>query len=239
MIELGDIVRINKLLSNLGICSRKEAARYIEDGRVKVNGILSIPGQWVEESDEILIDDEPVSAREKIYIALNKPEGITCTAEKTVKGNIIEYMNYPEYIFPVGRLDKPSQGLIILTNDGVLANKILESENEHEKEYIVTLDREFDEEFIKGMSSGVEICGQITRPCKVFRVDNNTFRIILTQGLNKQIRRMSKVFGYNVIRLERVRIMNITLDGIEYGKYMFISESEVDEMLRLTEKNNL
>lgn len=233
MIELGDIVRINKLLSNLGICSRKEAARYIEDGRVKVNGILSIPGQWVEESDEILIDDEPVSAREKIYIALNKPVGITCTAEKTVKGNIIEYMNYPEYIFPVGRLDKPSQGLIILTN------KILESENEHEKEYIVTLDREFDEEFIKGMSSGVEICGQVTRSCKVFRMDNNTFKIILTQGLNKQIRRMSKVFGYNVVKLERVRIMNITLDGIEYGKYRFISKNEVEEMLRLTEKNNL
>ena len=165
--------------------------------------------------------------------------GITCTAEKTVKDNIIEYVNYPEYIFPVGRLDKPSQGLIILTNDGVLANKILESENEHEKEYIVTLDKDFDEKFIEGMSSGVEICGQITRPCKVFRVDNNTFRIILTQGLNKQIRRMSKVFGYNVIRLERVRIMNITLDGIEYGKYRFISESEVDKMLRLTEKNNL
>ena len=226
-------MRINKLLSNLGICSRKEAARYIEDGRVKVNGILSIPGQWVEESDEILIDDEPVSAREKIYIALNKPVGITCTAEKTVKGNIIEYMNYPEYIFPVGRLDKPSQGLIILTNE------ILESENEHEKEYIVTLDREFDEEFIKGMSSGVEICGQVTRLCKVFRMDNNTFKIILTQGLNKQIRRMSKVFGYNVVKLERVRIMNITLDGIEYGKYRFISKNEVEEMLRLTEKNNL
>lgn len=239
MIELGDILRINKLLSNLGICSRKEAARYIEDGRVKVNGILSIPGQWVEESDEILIDDELVSAREKIYIALNKPVGITCTAEKTVKGNIIQYMNYPEYIFPVGRLDKPSQGLIILTNDGVLANKILESENEHEKEYIVTLDREFDEEFIKGMSSGVEICGQVTRSCKVFRMDNNTFKIILTQGLNKQIRRMSKVFGYNVVKLERVRIMNITLDGIEYGKYRFISKNEVEEMLRLTEKNNL
>lgn len=239
MIELGDIVRINKLLSNLGICSRKEAARYIEDGRVKVNGILSIPGQWLEESDEILIDDEPVSAREKIYIALNKPVGITCTAEKTVKGNIIEYMNYPEYIFPVGRLDKPSQGLIILTNDGVLANKILESENEREKEYIVTLDREFDEEFIKDMSSGVEICGQVTRSCKVFRMDNNTFKIILTQGLNKQIRRMSKVFGYNVVKLERVRIMNITLDGIEYGKYRFISKNEVEEMLRLTEKNNL
>ena len=156
-----------------------------------------------------------------------------------MKDNIIEYVNYPEYIFPVGRLDKPSQGLIILTNDGVLANKILESENEHEKEYIVTLDKDFDEKFIEGMSSGVEICGQITRPCKVFRVDNNTFRIILTQGLNKQIRRMSKVFGYNVIRLERVRIMNITLDGIEYGKYRFISECELAEMLRLTEKNNL
>ena len=224
------------MLSNLGICSRKDAARYIEAGRVKVNGVLSIPGQWVEECDEIIIDDEPVSQREKIYLALNKPVGITCTAEKTVKDNIIEYLNYPEYIFPVGRLDKPSQGLIILTNDGVLANKILESENEHEKEYVVTLNKPFDDEFIKGMSAGVEICGQITRPCKVYRVNDDTFRIILTQGLNKQIRRMSKVFGYEVIKLERIRIMNITIEGIEYGKYRIISEDEIKEMMRLTEK---
>lgn len=229
-------MRINKLLSNLGVCSRKEAARYIEAGRVKVNGILSIPGQWVEETDEILIDDELVTAKEKIYIALNKPVGVTCTAEQTVKNNIIEYLNYPQYIFPVGRLDKPSQGLIILTNDGVLANKILESENEHEKEYIVTLDKSYDEDFIKGMSSGVEICGQVTRPCKVFRINENTFKIILTQGLNKQIRRMSKTFGYNVIKLERIRIMNITLDGIEYGKYRIISKNEIEEMIKLADK---
>ena len=232
-------MRINKLFSNFGICSRKETNKIIREGRVIVNGKPCIEGQWVELSDEILLDGKPLVPKEKIYIALNKPVGITCTAEKTVKGNIIEYINYPEYIFPVGRLDKLSQGLIILTNDGVLANKILESENEHEKEYIVTLDRDFDEEFIKGMSSGVEICGQVTRSCKVFRMDNNTFKIILTQGLNKQIRRMSKVFGYNVVKLERVRIMNITLDGIEYGKYRFISKNEVEEMLRLTEKNNL
>lgn len=232
-------MRVNKLLSNLGICSRKEAARYIEEGRIKINGVLSLPGQWVEESDEILLDDEPVQARKKVYIALNKPVGITCTAEKTVKDNIIDYVNYDEYIFPVGRLDKPSQGLIILTNDGVLANKILESENKHEKEYIVTLDKPFDEEFIKGMSSGVEICGQVTRPCKVFRVNEDTFRIILTQGLNKQIRRMSKVFGYNVIKLERIRIVNITNENIEYGKYRFISENEIEEMLKITEKNKL
>lgn len=230
-------MRVNKLLSNLGICSRKEAARYIEDGRVKINGVLSIPGQWVEESDEILIDDEPVSAMKKIYIALNKPVGVTCTAEKNVENNIIEYMNYPQYIFPVGRLDKPSQGLIILTNDGVLANKILESENEHEKEYIVTLDKPYDEEFVSGMARGVEICGQVTRPCKVFRVNEDTFRIILTQGLNKQIRRMSKAFGYNVIKLERIRIMNITLEDIKYGEYRDITEEEIDEMIRLTENN--
>ena len=226
------MVRINKLLSNLGICSRKEAARYIEDGRIKINGVLSIPGQWVEEDDEILIDDQPVAAREKVYIALNKPVGITCTAEKTVKDNIIEYVNYPEYIFPVGRLDKPSQGLIILTNDGVLANKILESENEHEKEYIVTLDKDFDEKFIEGMSSGVEICGQITRPCKVFRVDNNTFRIILTQGLNRQIRRMCGELGYNVQKLKRIRIMNIELGNLPVGQYRKVTDSELKELMR-------
>ena len=238
MIELGDIVRINKLLSNLGICSRKEAARYIEDGRVKVNGILSIPGQWVEESDEILIDDEPVSAREKIYIALNKPVGITCTAEKTVKGNIIEYMNYPEYIFPVGRLDKPSEGLILLTNDGSIVNKILRAENKHEKEYKVTVNKNITQEFINKMSNGVRIFNPVTNKyvttnkCLVTKVNNRTFKIVLTQGLNRQIRRMCEVFGYSVEKLQRVRIMNLTLKGIPYGKWRVLSKSEVSELIK-------
>ena len=238
MIELGDIVRINKLLSNLGICSRKEAARYIEDGRVKVNGILSIPGQWVEESDEILIDDEPVSAREKIYIALNKPVGITCTAEKTVKGNIIEYMNYPEYIFPVGRLDKPSEGLILLTNEGSIVNKILRAENKHEKEYKVTVNKNITQEFINKMSNGVRIFNPVTNKyvttnkCLVTKVNNRTFKIVLTQGLNRQIRRMCEVFGYSVEKLQRVRIMNLTLKGIPYGKWRVLSKSEVSELIK-------
>ena len=220
-------MRINKLLSNMGFCSRKEANRFIEERRVIVNGELCIPGQWVEEEDVILIDNEPIKPKEKVYIALNKPVGITCTAEKTVENNIISYMNYPEYIFPVGRLDKESQGLILMTNDGDLANKILESENEHEKEYVVTVNKEFDDDFLKGMSEGVEILGTLTKPCKTLRINENTFKIILTQGLNKQIRRMAKAFGYTVTRLERIRIMNIKIDGIEYGKWRNLTEEEV------------
>lgn len=220
-------MRINKLLSNYGYCSRKDANRIIEDKRVIVNGKLCEPGQWVEEYDDILVDNEPIVKKEKVYIALNKPVGITCTAAKEVKDNIIDFMGYPEYIFPVGRLDKESQGLIIMTNDGDLANKILESENEHEKEYIVTVDKPFDDEFIKGMSSGVKICNTVTRPCVVTRINEDTFRIILTQGLNKQIRRMSKSFGYTVIRLERIRIMDINIDDIEIGKWRHLTEDEV------------
>jgi 23S rRNA pseudouridine2604 synthase len=227
-------LRINKLLSNLGICSRREANRYIEAKRVKVNGVLSIPGQWVEETDEILIDDIEVKQKEKIYIAFNKPVGITCTAQKTVKDNIIDYINYPEYIFPVGRLDKFSQGLILLTNDGEFANKILNSENKHEKEYIVKLDKPYQDDFIPNMSNGVDIGnGQITRTCKVYRVSEDTFKIILTQGLNRQIRRMSKKFGFNVIALERIRILNLKIQGIDYGNWRRVSEKEINEMIDL------
>ena len=223
-------MRINKLLSNYGICSRTEANRLIVENRIIVNGKLCEPGQWVEEEDNILIDDEPISLKHKIYIALNKPVGITCTAAKTVESNIISFMNYPEYIFPVGRLDKASQGLILMTNDGELANKILESENEHEKEYIVTLNKPFDDIFMKEMSEGVEISGAKTRPCKVNRISDDTFRIILTQGLNKQIRRMSKVFGYTVVRLERIRIINIKIDAIDNGTWRYLTEKEVIEL---------
>lgn len=220
-------MRINKLLSNYGYCSRKEANKIIEEKRVIVNGKLCEPGQWVEEIDDILVDNEPIKQKKKVYIALNKPVGITCTAANEVKDNIIEFMQYSEYIFPVGRLDKESQGLILMTNDGDLANKILESDNEHEKEYIVTVDKPFDDEFVMGMSSGVKICNTVTRPCKVTRINEDTFRIILTQGLNKQIRRMSKAFGYTVIRLERIRIININLDGIGVGKWRYLTEEEV------------
>lgn len=220
-------MRINKLLSNMGFCSRKEAARFIEDKRVIVNGELCIPGQWVEKEDIVLVDNELITPKDKVYIALNKPIGITCTAASEVENNIIAFMNYPEYIFPVGRLDKESQGLILMTNDGDLANKILESENEHEKEYIVTVNKAFDEEFLKGMSTGVNILGTVTRPCILTRVNEDTFKIILTQGLNKQIRRMTKVFGYNVVKLKRIRIMNINIDGIDNGKWRNLTEEEI------------
>lgn len=220
-------MRINKLFSNLGLCSRMETNRLIEANRVTVNGKACIPGQWVEESDIILVDNNPIPIKDKIYIILNKPTGIICTAAKEVKNNIIEFMNYPEYIFPVGRLDKESQGLILMTNDGELANKILESENHHEKEYIVTLDKPFYDDFILGMSSGVEICGVKTKPCKVSRVSEDTFKIILTQGLNKQIRRMSKTFGYTVVRLQRIRIVNIELKGLDIGQWRNLTKEEV------------
>ena len=221
-------MRINKRLSNLGFCSRRETNRIIEENRVTVNGKPCEPGQWVEEEDIILIDNKPIPVKEKIYIALNKPVGVTCTAAKGVESNIIDFMDYPEYIFPVGRLDRASQGLILMTNDGDLSDKISKSENEHEKEYIVTLDRPFDDLFMEEMSNGVEILGTRTKPCKVSRVSEDTFRIILTQGLNKQIRRMSKALGYKVIRLERIRIMNIKIDGIDIGKWRFLTEKEVE-----------
>ena len=227
-------MRINKYFSNLGICSRRETNRLIEEKRVIVNGVLCQPGQWVEEYDDILLDGEKVKAREKIYIALNKPVGITCTAAENVKNNIIDYMNFEQYIFPVGRLDKESQGLIIMTNDGVLSNRILEADNLHEKEYIVTVDKEFDDNFIEGMSSGVDIGEAITRPCRVTKVSNNTFNIILTQGLNRQIRRMTKAFGYTVTKLERIRIMNIKIDNIEYGKWRKLTSRELEKLKELT-----
>ncbi len=224
-------MRINKLLSNKGICSRKQANKIIEAGRIIVNGKPCIKGQWVEEDeDEIYLDGEPLKAKKKVYIILNKPVGITCTAAMEVKDNIIEYVNYPDYIFPVGRLDKDSRGLILMTNDGELANAILESDNEHEKEYIVTVDKPFDTAFIKGMSKGVNLGKEMTRPCKVEAINENTFKIILTQGLNRQIRRMSKHFGYEVIRLERVRLLCIKMEDLAYGTWRQLSKEEIEDL---------
>ena len=224
-------MRINKLFSNLGICSRKETNKLIEEKRVKVNGALCIPGQWVEETDEILIDDMPIKAKKKVYMAFNKPRGVVCTAAEDVKDNIISYINYEQYIFPVGRLDKDSEGLILLTNDGDFANKILASENEHEKEYIVRVDKDIDKDFIEKMSHGVEILDKQyvkTRPCIVEKLSNDTFKIILTQGLNRQIRKMCGILGYKVIDLERIRIMNIHLENLERGKYRILTDTEVE-----------
>ena len=230
-------MRINKLLSNYGYCSRKEVRKLIEDKRIIVNGKLCEQGQWVEESDEILLDGEKVKEKERIYIALNKPRGITCTASREIEGNIIDFLNYEEYIFPVGRLDKESEGLILMTNDGDLANKIISSENYHEKEYIVTVDRDFDDEFIYKMANGVNILDTTTRPCEVKKIDDNTFNIVLTQGLNRQIRRMCKALGYNVTRLERVRIINVKIDGIKTGKWRYLREEEILELRNYNEKS--
>ncbi|MGG7058986.1 pseudouridine synthase [Clostridium tertium] len=220
-------MRINKLLSNYGYCSRKEVSRLIEDKRIMVNGKLCEQGQWVEECDDILLDGEKVQKKEKVYIVLNKPRGILCTSSRETKDNIIDFLNYKDYVFPVGRLDKDSEGLILMTNDGDFANKILSSERYHEKEYTVTLDKDFDDDFIYKMSNGVNILGTVTRPCKLTRINNNTFTIILTQGLNRQIRRMCKTFGYNVIKLERIRIVNILSNGIEVGKWRYLTKEEI------------
>lgn len=227
-------MRINKLLSNYGYCSRKEVSRLIEDKRIIVNGKLCEQGQWVEETDDILLDGEKVKQKEKIYIALNKPKGIVCTSAREIKDNIIDFLNYKEYVFPVGRLDKDSEGLILMTNDGDVANKIVSSENYHEKEYTVTLDKDFDDEFIYNMSKGVNILGTVTRPCKLTRINNNTFNIILTQGLNRQIRRMCKAFGFNVIKLERIRIVSILLDGIEVGNWRELTKEEIENLMEIS-----
>lgn len=231
-------MRINKLLSNYGICSRKEARKFIEDGRIIVNGKTCIQGQWVEETDDILLDNEKLKPKKKVYLAFNKPRGITCTRSTEVKNNIKEYINYPDYIFPVGRLDKESQGLIILTNDGDMANSILESENMHEKEYLVKVDKDIDEDFIINMSKGVKILNTVTRPCVVKKVDERTFKIILTQGLNRQIRRMCKAFSYNVIFLERIRILNIELNDIQEGTWRYLTEKEI-EFLNSKKENQI
>ena len=233
-------MRINKLLSNYGYCSRKEVRKLIEDKRIIVNGELCEQGQWVEESDYILLDGVKIQRKEKIYLALNKPRGIVCTSSREIKDNIIDFLNYKDYVFPVGRLDKDSQGLILMTNDGDIANKILSSENYHEKEYVVTLDKDFDDEFIYKMSNGVNILDTITRPCIVKRVNNNTFNIILTQGLNRQIRRMCKTLGYNVIKLERIRIVNILSKGIEIGDWRTLTNEEIEglRLIKINEFNN-
>ncbi|MCF0147233.1 MAG: pseudouridine synthase [Clostridium sp.] len=227
-------MRINKLLSNYGYCSRKEVSRLIEDKRIIVNGKLCEQGQWVEETDYILLDGEKVKQKDRVYIALNKPRGIVCTSSREVKDNIIDFLNYKDYVFPVGRLDKDSEGLILMTNDGDVANKILSSESYHEKEYTVTLDKNFDDEFIYNMSKGVNILDTVTRPCKVTRINDNTFNIILTQGLNRQIRRMCKVFGYNVIKLERIRIVSVLLEGIEVGNWRELTKEEIESLMEIS-----
>ncbi|MGG2016549.1 pseudouridine synthase [Bacillus sp. S10(2024)] len=227
-------MRINKFVSETGYYSRRETNRLIAEKRITVNGEICEPGQEVEPDDIVLVDGKPIPRKKHpIYIALNKPIGITCTAAKHIEGNIIDFVNYPERIFPIGRLDKASQGLILMTNDGDIVNKMMRSEHGHEKEYIVTVDKPFDDAFLKGMAGGVTIRDGKTNPCDIYRISDLVFRIILTQGMNRQIRRMCRAFGYTVTRLERIRIMNITIDGIETGQWRDLTEEELSELLAL------
>jgi 23S rRNA pseudouridine2604 synthase len=226
-------MRINKYISETGFCSRRETNRLIEAGRITINGEVCSPGAEVHEGDVVLIDGKGIEGKaEPVYIALNKPKGIVCTAAKHVKGNIIDYVNYPSRIFAVGRLDKDSEGLILLTNDGDIVNKMMRSEHGHEKEYRVTVDKPVTEEFLRLMSIGVEILGVTTKECEVTFVSEYEFRIILTQGLNLQIRRMCKALGYRVLKLERIRIMNITLHGLERGEWRYLSIEELQLLLK-------
>lgn len=231
-----DEVRLNKYISETGYCSRREADKIIEQGRVKINGIIATTGTKVSRGQLVSIDGKPLKVEnELVYIALNKPVGITCTTESKVKGNIVDFVNHEKRIFPIGRLDKDSQGLIFMTNDGDIVNKILRAGNNHEKEYIVTVDKEIKDSFIKGMSNGVPILGTVTKKCFVKKEGKNSFRIILTQGLNRQIRRMCEHFGYEVKKLERVRIMNVSLGNLKIGSWRYITKKELAEINRLTE----
>jgi len=225
-------VRLNKYISETGVCSRREADKWIEAGRVTCNGSLAVLGTQVGEADEIRVDGRLLGRRKKqIYIALNKPAGITCTTETHVEGNIIDLIGHAERIFPIGRLDKESEGLILLTNDGDIVNEILRSENNHEKEYLVTVERAVTDLSLKMMADGVKIMGEITKPCKVARVNEKTFRMILTQGLNRQIRRMCSALGYRVQHLRRVRIINIGLGTLAPGEWRELAEAEVAALL--------
>lgn len=229
-----NILRLNKYISESGFCSRREADKFIEAGKVLVNGVKAPVGTKVSPYDKVTVNGKTINPKEKrVYIAFNKPVGITCTTETHVKGNIVDYIGYKERIFPIGRLDKPSQGLIFLTNDGDIVNKILRAGNNHEKEYLVTVDKPITPDFVAKMSNGVPILDTITKKCYVKKESSNIFRIVLTQGLNRQIRRMCDYLGYNVTKLERIRIMNITLKGIPMGKWRYLTPEEISTINNL------
>jgi 23S rRNA pseudouridine2604 synthase len=225
-------MRLNKFISETGVCSRREADAWIAAGRVTVNGTVAGLGVQVGEGDEVCVDGRRVGApRRHVYLALNKPVGVTCTTERHIPGNIVDFVRHRERIFPIGRLDKDSEGLILLTNNGDIVNEILRSENEHEKEYVVTIDRPVTDDFLAGMAAGVPILGTVTKPCRTARVGRNSFRIVLTQGLNRQIRRMCEQFGCKVRRLQRVRVINVTLDGLPVGRWRDLTRAELEGLL--------
>lgn len=227
--------RLNKYLSEVGYCSRREADKLIAAGRVTVNGLNPEMGVKVTEADEIKVDGKEIKERRQdfVYLAFNKPVGIVCTTDTRIeKNNIIDFINYPKRIFPIGRLDKPSEGLILLTDDGDIVNKILRASNNHEKEYIVSVNKPISQTFIKHMSNGVPILDTVTKKCEVEKIDPHTFRIVLTQGLNRQIRRMCEYLDYEVTQLKRVRIMNIKLDT-PVGKYRELTKEEFSDLTDL------
>lgn len=229
-IILGDI-RLNKFISDSGYCSRREADNFISMGKVKVNGVVAGIGSRINSKSQVVVNGKTLeNFDDTVYIALNKPVGITTTTEKSVKDNVIDFVNYPSRIFPVGRLDKDSEGLLILTNDGDVVNKILRAGNSHEKEYNVRVNKKITDEFILKMSNGVPILDVVTKKCKVKKIDDYTFNIILIQGLNRQIRRMCEYFGYEVTALKRERIMNIKLGNLSIGKWRYLTDKEIDEL---------
>ena len=237
-IDLSVPIRLNRYLSNAGICSRREADRYIQNGLIKIDGITAQIGDRVMPGQDVTYNGRSLSKEdEMILIALNKPEGIVCTAEKREKNNVIDYINYPKRIYPIGRLDKDSKGLLLLTNNGDIVNKMMRSGNRHEKEYIVTVNRNISDSFIRGLAGGVPLVelGVTTRKCHVKKLSSRQFKIILTQGYNRQIRRMCEYFGYRVVELERVRIMNISLGNLEPGKYRKVTEQEYKTLQKLIE----
>lgn len=233
-------MRINNFISSTGLCSRRKADELIKEGKVKVNNSVAIIGQRVRPEDKVEVEGKILDLeKEKIYIALNKPAGITCTTERHIKGNIIDFVNHPERIFPVGRLDKESEGLILLTNDGTIVNKILMNENNNEKDYIVKVNKAITPSFIEGMSKGVKIYNPVkneytvTNPCKLVKTNAKTFKITLTQGLNRQIRRMCTSLGYRVVQLKRIRIINIKLGQLALGKWRNLTEEELGTLLEI------
>lgn len=234
-------MRLNKFISESGLCSRREADRFIEQGKVLINGRRANVGDQVNVNDRVQVngnDLEPRQAENDIFIALNKPVGITSTTEEDVRDNIVKYVNHSKRIFPIGRLDKDSQGLIFLTNNGDLVNKILRAGNNHEKEYIVTVNKNLTTEVIEGMTNGVPMLGVTTKKCKVIQESPTKFRIILIQGLNRQIRRMCEHFGYEVTKLERIRIMSITLKGLPTGDWRDLTETEVKTIYKMIEDSS-
>ena len=229
-------IQINKYISNSGFCSRREADKLVDDARVTINDDIALPTSRVQAGDVVAIDGEKINSKQRpVYIALNKPVGVTSTTDMSDKTNIIRFMNHPKRIFPVGRLDKDSEGLILLTNDGDIVNKILRSSNNNEKEYVVSVDKELTHEMIKQMGTGVRILGEVTKPCYIRQEGQRRFRIILKQGLNRQIRRMCETFGYKVKTLKRIRIMHIHLGTLPTGKWRYLTPQEMDELEKALE----